>query len=224
VKEILHTQALVLGSTPYKERDSIVSLFSLEKGRLSVYIRNTKKSVLENGALTSPLTIGNFTLNPSRTDLYRFVEGKAIELHLPLREDYTLLTTALECLKVLKESQWRGSPAPHLYLLLCRLLQHLPNFKTPELAIPLLQTKLLKHEGLISGNAACPVCKSPATHYFDGEFYCTKHASPYSQQWEQKAIEELLRLFHCRSFQEIEEYKLLDSSREQIGELFSSLL
>jgi DNA repair protein RecO (recombination protein O) len=223
MKKTIHTPALVLGATPHRERDLILSLFSPDYGRLSLYMRNTKKSVIENGALASPLTVGLFTLHPSRTDLYRFVEGKAVELHLPLREDYTLLITALECLKIVKQTQWRGCPSPHLFHLICQLLKHLPKFEKPKLALSLLRIKLLKHEGLISSSAHCPLCQNEGSYFYEGQFYCREHAPKFSEEWEKETKEGCFTIYNARNFPEIETLTISEQSEKEIEKFFNLL-
>lgn len=222
MQEIIQTRALVLGSIPHKELNQILSLFSPTLGRISVYMRNTKKSVIEQGALCSALTVGEFTIRQTRTDLYRFEEGKALNLHFPLRKEYPLLETALLCLKSLKEGVWRGAPSPELFHLTLKILERIPYFTQPQTALALFRIKLLKHEGLLSGNAYCSHCKKTAPLYFqEGELYCEKHISYQAQRWEEKELNELFTLYHAKNFQEIETMEGIDESK--IEDLYKDL-
>ena len=223
--ETIQTQAIVLSSIPYKERDKILSLFSPSLGLFSLYMGNTRKSVLENGALASPLSVGYFHIRPSRSDLYRFIEGKVLNPHLPLREDYTLLSTALDCLNSLKNSQWKAEPAPSLYELFLKILQWLQNTPSPEKVLPFFQLKILKHEGLFSGHAVCSSCGKQQKGSFQGaEFFCEAHLSEPANLWNSSELLAVEELFHARSFQQVERLPFPASLNEKILLLFTSLI
>ena len=99
------TEGIVLKAIPFKENDRILSLFTPDRGVMSLYVRglSKKKPALVN--LTTPLCRAEYHFRKGRSDLYRFIDGTILDLHLPMRRSYhhlercSKLSLNLKCLE-----------------------------------------------------------------------------------------------------------------------------
>ncbi len=174
-------EGVVLKAIPFKENDRILSIFTPDRGVMSLYVRglSKKKPTLVN--LTTPLCRGEFVFRKGRTDLHRFIDGTILDLHLPLRRSYKHLEYAGKMLQAILQSQMPGKSANRLYALLTSYLKKLPDSSFPETMWASFQLKLLKYEGLLAISETCLSCgKEKATRIMDGESRCKNCSDPLS--------------------------------------------
>ena len=174
-------EGVVLKSIPFKESDRILSVFTPNRGIISLFVKRLSKSRLSILNLTSPLCRGEFVFRKGRSDLYRFIDGTIIDLHLKVRRSYKHLKCAGKMLNAILTSQMPGKSAPALYALLISYLKHLSDFSDPIVLWASFQLKLLKHEGLLAIDETCLSCsKAQALRIIDGESRCIKCADTLS--------------------------------------------
>lgn len=147
--DTFHAEAIVLAAFPFKEHDTIVTLFSKEKGLLKLFVKGTRTPSYLKNVLTSPLTVGEYAYSPGKGDLGRFIEGAVIEQHLELRSTFEVLQTAVRLVDVILRSQLPEKRAPALYELLLAFLKKLPEVGCHETFYTAFLLKVLKHEGIL---------------------------------------------------------------------------
>ena len=143
-----HDEGIVLKTYPYKDHGKIIHLFTLNSGVIHLIIKriSSKNSQLIN--LTAPLCLGKYLYHLRKSDLYSFIDGSIINLHLDLRQNFTLLSYGSQMIQAIHLSQFPGNPAPKLYLLLLAYLKKLPL--APKTLWASFRLKLLIHEGFIA--------------------------------------------------------------------------
>ena len=118
-------EGIVLHAFDFKERSRIVTLFTPNLGKMNLIVNriSSKKPVLVN--LTTPFCQAEFIYHKGKSDLYRFIDGSIINLHLPLRSSYTILNYGAKMLRIIAQSQFPGKPAKALYQLLIVYLKRM---------------------------------------------------------------------------------------------------
>lgn len=184
------SRGLVLRSIDYKQRQRIITVLTEDRGVISLIVKGMSKKRSELFSLTSPFTVGEFHYTIHRSDLYLLHDASLIASNLDLRNRLESLEAAGEICTALLSSQMPGKPAPLLFHLATTFLKQIPLFEDPSPLVVSFLLKLLKHEGVLSGDPACVHCGLSATHLFSGEPLCSAHA-PYSakqlneEQWQQ---------------------------------------
>lgn len=197
------SEGVVLKATPYKENDRIITLFTPDQGVISLYVRGLSRSKPALVNLTTPLCHGEFIYRKGKSDLYRFVDGTIIDLHLPLRRSYQHLEFGGKMLQAILKSQLPGKAAEKLYALLLTYLKHLPTAEHPAVLWVSFLLKLLKHEGLLSLTESCTSCGNPASRFGDGESRCSECDEGLSFPFSEEEWKLLYTLGSTRQFTNI---------------------
>lgn len=216
------TEGIVLKAIPFKENDRILSLFTPDQGVMSLYVRglSKKKPALVN--LTTPLCRGEYLFRKGRSDLYRFIDGTILDLHLPLRRSYCHLEYAGKMLQAILKSQMPGKSAKNLYHLLASYLKKLSEASFPETLWASFALKLLKYEGLLAVDEICLSCKeNVASHISEGESRCEKCTTSMGFSFSNLDWKTLQVLSHVRSFDPLLKLELPSSLIRAVDALFS---
>lgn len=217
------TEGIVLKTVPFKENDRILSLFTPDYGVISLYVRGLSKKNTALINLTTPLCRAEYLFRKKRSDLYHFIDGSIIDLHLPLRRSYHHLASAGKMVQAISKSQMPGKSGKRLYQLLSAYLKKLPETSFPETFWASFALKLLKHEGLLSVDPLCLLCKQlDASHLFMGESRCGKCTDPTGTSFSTLDWKTLQILTHVRLFDPLLTLELPPSLIEAINTLFSS--
>ena len=217
-------KAIVLRAVPFKDRQSILTLLSEEKGIISMIVKGLSKSRPHLIACINPLCEAEFIYTEGRSDLLKCLEASVIDTHFALREKYSFLEQGLQLAKILLESQYPGKSTPALYALFSCFLKQIPSFTD---ALPSLSSsfllKLLKHEGLLLLDATCSICSEPKEiHIYGGDIYCKRHAPTGSFSFSVMEWKILELLAHSSSFQVVRQTKVESAFREKIELYFQS--
>ena len=195
-------ECIVLKTIPFKESDRILSLFTPDRGVMSLFVRGLSKSRPSIVNLTTPLCRGEFIFRKGRSDLHRFIDGTIMDMHLKLRRSYSHLECAGKMLNAISTSQMAGKAAPGLYALLASYLSHLSDFSECAAPWASFQLKLLLHEGLLALDGADSEISS-----FSGEDWKT-----------------LLLLSHARRFDILKNLEVTPPFAEAVERLYQSRL
>ncbi|MEM8727347.1 MAG: DNA repair protein RecO [Chlamydiota bacterium] len=195
------TEGIVLKAVSFKENDRILSLFTPDQGIVSLYVRGLSKKKPALANLTTPFCRGEYLFRKRRSDLYRFVDGTILDLHLPLRCSYSHLESAGKMLRAISKSQLPGKKATALYHLLASYLKKLPEALFPNTLRASFALKLLKYEGLLAIDETCLCCgNNRACHISEGESRCDGCTAPASLSFSDLDWKTLQILSHIRSF------------------------
>lgn len=217
------SEGIVLKSIPYKDSDRILSVFTPDRGVISLYVGRISKSRPAMVNLTTPLCRAEFIFRKGRSDLHRFVDGTILDLNLKLRRSYQQLEYAGKMLNAILTSQMPGKSAPALYVLLTNYLKRLSDFPRLDALWASFQLKLLKHEGLLSIETACNKCQQKkASHIVEGESRCTSCASEQSYPFGKDEWRTLLQLFEAKQFDSFKDLKIDPILMQGIEALYHS--
>lgn len=119
-------QAFVLSSSNYGESDRIVSLFSLEHGRIKGFARAARNSRKRFGPALEPFARINLQL--ARKDgLSSLKQADVITLYSGIRGDLACIAHALYTCELMDAITPEGQPLPRLYRLLSAYLERLDS-------------------------------------------------------------------------------------------------
>ena len=142
------SEGIVLKSYAYKDRERVIHLFTPDRGIVHLIVKNLSVKNPQRVNLTTPLCRGEYVYYQGKSEIYRFVEGSILNLHLALRASLKLLKLSANMLHTIHASQLPQKPSPKLYQLLLSYLKKLPL--SPESLWMSFHLKLLKQEGLLS--------------------------------------------------------------------------
>lgn len=167
-------RCIVLRSRDYKEADQLLTLYSLEQGKLTALAKGVKKteSRLRSGLLLFSHT--EVVLTQGRA--FPIVTGaSAVSAFAALREDFARMSYAGYCAELLDQVIAEGQPDPDLFRLVLETF-HLLEHMDPWLAARQLEVRLLRQQGYGLDLWNCLHCGAPLTASLqrgvEGGFLC----------------------------------------------------
>lgn len=161
---VLETDAIVLRSIRYGEADSVLTLYTRDRGRVSAIAKGTRKATSKLGGRLQPAVHVHVGLHRGRGEMYTVRQAQVLDAHAGLwmeghrlRASGSILESAI---RVLVEEE----PNDGAYNLLCRsldLLAHAPARTGPPRHDPIVlgvQAKLLVVAGILPQMASCVAC------------------------------------------------------------------
>jgi len=197
-------EGIILKSYAYKETERILHLFTKDLGIIHLVIKHLSPRKPQRINLATPLCQGQYVLRKGKSDLFSFLDGSIIDLHLPLRQTLLTLETGGRMLRAIHDSQLPEKPAPLLYKLLSLYLKKLPL--GPQTLLTSFQLKLLIHEGLIS-------FEKPHLNYSGGTLTLNAEEWPI-----------LFLLAHGRDFETLISLSPSQELQKTVKDLFSSFI
>ncbi len=128
--EPLKIRAVVLKKTDYRDNDRILTLFSPEKGKLTVSVKGVKKQNSKLRAGSELFAFGNYILTETRGK-YTVTGYDSIEPFHELRDDFDRLSAGVLLLKTAELAAAEDSEEPFLFTLLLRCLDKLREHNIP---------------------------------------------------------------------------------------------
>ena len=168
---------LVLRETGTRDADKILTVLTLDRGRLSVIARGARRKGRRGGAACQRLAYSGVTLYEGGR--WTMLDaGDTIELFDGVREDLTALSLAAYCAG-LTEAVSDGSGGDVLPLLLNALYALSALKKPPQLVKPAFQFRLMAlagYEPMADGCALCgaPQPENPMLDVVHGVVHCGK--------------------------------------------------
>jgi DNA repair protein RecO (recombination protein O) len=194
------SEGIVLRSLDFKERQKIITVFTLESGVISLIFKSAAGSFVP---LTTPFCHAEFIYTKGRGDLFRFQDGSLIDPHLKLRQGLRHLNAAGELTNLIYTSQLPGAPSPVLYSLFLSFFKQIPSFEDPTALILSFRLKMLKVEGRLALTSHCSHCSKAALILQKGESLCPAHAPSHLHRFSPDHWEILHKLAHARNFDEL---------------------
>lgn len=212
------TEGIVLHTTPFKEYDKILTLFTPRMGLLKLFAKGSKQGFFAQNGLTSPLTIGEYLFTQGREGLHNLRDGAILSQNLALRNKLETLQAAEKLVQALYKSQWPGKSAPKLYSLLRLFLEKLPCTEDPQTLSSAFLLKILKHEGQFQHNPS-----QGQTCRYGGECY-TPDLAPFGALFLSAEEENsLFFMLNCRSLQRLLSLSISTELASKIDILFEQV-
>jgi len=139
---MLTVQAIVLRYADYREADRMLTLFSLERGKISAAVKGVRKSTAKLRNAAEIFTYGEYVLAQSK-GRYTVAQFNPINTFFDLRNDMDKLSSGVLLLNICEETIMEDSTEPQLFVLLLRCLEQICYGKSTVLDV--LSVFLLKY-------------------------------------------------------------------------------
>ena len=163
----LTIQALVLRATAYNDTDSLLTVLTNDRGKLTIKARGLRR---KNSHLVAPcqlLAFGEFTLFEYR-GMYTINEARSIELFTHLRRDIQKLSLGSYFAQVADVIAQEDFPNPELLSLVLNCLHVLANENIPELMVKsVFELRAACIAGYTPDLSVCHICGNPYSDRFD---------------------------------------------------------
>lgn len=152
-------QAIVTGYTDYRDNDRMLTLFSMERGRIDCKARNCRKPTAPLLACAQPFVFGEFELF-FHNDRVTVNGCELKESFYPLREDVDRFMTAAAITRLTNAVIEREAPDTELFSLLYHVLSFLSySASEPKDLLIAFLTHFLDHAGYRPSLTHCAVCR-----------------------------------------------------------------
>ena len=181
MKKLLKTRALVLRSRPLGERDRLLSLLTLEQGKLSAVAPGARKIKSKLAAGVDYFTCGSFLLYRGRS-LFTVSQLEVETSFGNIREDIRAYAYGMFFAELTDKLLQEGEPSPGIFHLLFNCWSSLDKNKAnnadKELLARFFELKILSLLGYHPHLEGCLYCGSTAGPFFwnnsSGGIFCEK--------------------------------------------------
>jgi DNA repair protein RecO (recombination protein O) len=181
-------QAIVLSSLDYGDSDRIVSLFSLEHGRIKAFARGARKSRKRFGPALEPFARIDVQAR-IKDGLSGLQQADIVSIYPAIRADLERIANALYACELVDVITPEGHPLPRLYRLLAAYLNRLETTAACEVDRRFFELNLLNILGYRPSLEECARCGNPfgetgALLQDGGELtcrFCTSGGRPLSR-------------------------------------------
>lgn len=183
---VYETEAIVLRSIRYGEADSVLTLYTAARGRVSAMAKGTRKATSRLGGRLQPAVRVHLGLHEGRGEMHTVRHAQLVESHAGLWVEGYRLRASGSILEAAMRILVEEEPNPGAYNLLCRglgLLAKAPPRDLPprhDSIVLGVHAKLLVVAGLLPRLGSCAVCESPgplvAFSAALGGSLCAEHA------------------------------------------------
>jgi DNA repair protein RecO len=146
-------RAILLKKVPYLGESSILTLFSLDEGLISVFAKNRNHQRLAN-----PFCLGEWVYRKGKKDLSFLIDVTISDSFNELKSNFDTITAAGAIAQIVLESQYPGKTSPLLFTLLHSYLKKLGECSNMQGFIASFYLKLILHEGLSTLTPDCTEC------------------------------------------------------------------
>lgn len=172
----IKTKAVVTRAVPYKESDMIVTLVSVEYGKLTATARGCLKPNAKLRYAAAPMNFGDYVLS-GRNGRYVITDCSQIEAFLPVTYDLEKYYAGILTLEVLQKLS--EEPQPQLFVHAIETLNDLAySDKDTDTVVTHFLLKTLECNGNALDFAHCNVCKcdiEEEAYFKDADGIVCKH-------------------------------------------------
>lgn len=181
-------QAIVLKHREYGEADRILTLFTLEHGKLQAIAKGVRKVKSRKAGHLEPFTLVSLQLAKGRT--WEVVaQAEAQKTFQNIRDELSLTAQAAYLVELIDRFSFEGEPNPALFKTLAEGLQRLDAGFAPETVVLYFEIRLLELTGFRPELNRCVACDAevqPEAQYYSpalGGVLCPKSFSADPGAW-----------------------------------------
>jgi DNA repair protein RecO (recombination protein O) len=155
---ILKTPSLVIRTTQYSETSLIVSLYTLEEGKVRCIAKGARRSKSPLGGKLEPLNELEVVYLRGRSELCTLNECSIIRSRMAIRQNLERLNAALLILFLIEQTQADRDPNADVFHLAVTCLDEMEKKSNPEMILLYFQTRLLEASGYAPDYTQCAIC------------------------------------------------------------------
>jgi DNA repair protein RecO (recombination protein O) len=157
---IYTTEAVVLRARRMGEADSVLTLFSGDRGKFDAVARGVRKLISRKAGHLEPLTHSTLLLAHG-TNLDIITQAQAIDTFLPMREDLRRLGAGLYTAELVDRFMMEREESYVVFRLLVDSLKRLSDGEEIDLALRYFEARLLAEAGFRPQLSSCVTCGEP---------------------------------------------------------------
>jgi DNA repair protein RecO (recombination protein O) len=157
---IKKTPSLVIRTSHYSETSLIVSLYTLEEGKVRCIAKGARNPKSLFAGKIEPLNELEVVYLRGRSDLYTLKECAIIHSRMAIRKDFNRLNTALRILALLDETQTDNDQNVAVYRLTIECLDMIEGLADTSAVLLFFQWRMLDKCGYAPEYNRCTVCSS----------------------------------------------------------------
>lgn len=166
----LKTRGIVIKEASTGEADKIITIFSSNRGRISVMVKGGKRPKSKLAAGSQVLCYGEYVLYSGK-NLYSMNSCEVLESFYEIRNDMEKLTYAAHFMDIVLEIVQENQSAPRLLQLLLNSLHMLAKTeKKPELISRIFELRTLAISGYAPSVRKCMSCGLVAEKFYSFSF------------------------------------------------------
>lgn len=168
---------IILKTTPYKDNDMILHVYTREYGKIGIIARGVRKITSKNARACQQLMISEFTIRLKK-GLSSLIKATPIDYLRHVKESLESEIVANYILEYFYRYIEDNDPIEEEYTILYQCLKTIDQGYQPLLVYLLFNVFILDHNGVSLDVDGCVVCGSPkvvSISLSDGGFLCQEH-------------------------------------------------
>ncbi len=176
MENLIITKAIVLRATLFQDSDKILTLFSLDFGKISAKLKGCTKQNAKLKFAGQPFCFAEFSLI-KRGDNFVVATASEIESFFNLSQNFDTLSLAMAVLEIVDKIMPENEQSPQLFLKVLKTLSLLNNGVNPKLCLSKFLLDVFAYSGYALSFDKCKTCGTALNHnYFlnveTGAFVC----------------------------------------------------
>lgn len=174
---------IILKTTPYKENDMILHVYTREYGKIGIIARGVKKMTSKNARACQQLMMSELTIHLKK-GLSLLMKATPIDYLRHIKENLESEIVADYILEYYYRYIEENNPIEKEYDILYDCLKAIDNGYHPLIVYLLFNVFILDHNGVSLNVDGCVLCGSPkvvSISLSDGGFLCQEHALGHQQ-------------------------------------------
>lgn len=211
-KQEIASTGFIIKSTPYKESDALLHVYTLEYGRITLLAKGIKKMTSKNASGCQTLTLSEFTFIP-RKGISTLIKATSVSFYRHIKEDIELEAYASYFCEFIYKYVEENEPDEFLYTQFLQAVECLENGYSCTLVYLLFNAMILKISGTPLGVDGCSYCGNTkdivAISYSNGGFVCQNCKGQYDQVFDKEFL---------KAFRHINKYSLKEVDKISIDQ------
>lgn len=223
VRTYLSTEAVVLRTTPYRDSDQIVTLFTANAGLIKILCYGSRNQKSKWRSLCDPLKRLEVVYREKAGEIFECRDLSLIDSYDSIKKHFRHIEAACDLLNALFISQMPGREAPDLFTLLTFFLKKIPEIENPWILAITFRLKLLKYEGLLTCPFFCQECREPLLqngYFSEGRWLCAKDRHSISLHFSGQELQLLYRLVSSQKYGNLVDVPLTIDLKAKIDRFF----
>lgn len=217
-------EGIVIRNTDYGEGNKIITLYTLERGKLGMMARGAKKPKSRLTAVSQLLSHGYYMFDRFGSKLATLHQGELIQSFSGIKQDLVMTAHAAYIVELLDRLTEDREANPRLFQLLLLTLQYMEEGRDFEILTRIFEVKMLQAAGYRPQLEGCLSCKALEGPFLfsvrEGGLLCDRcrHRDPYAMVVG-GGTAKLLGLFQRMDLARMGEIRVKEETRTQLQQV-----
>ncbi|MEE0987745.1 DNA repair protein RecO [Kandleria vitulina] len=193
------TQGIVLKAMPYKESGQLVSVYTLQFGKMTFHARGVRKLTSKNAPSVQSITLSEFELTP-RKGISALIRGNGLQFYRHIKEQIECEIVADYLLEYVYRYEEENHPDEEMFMMIKNTLDALDQGYHFLLVYLLINCFILKRNGIDLEVDGCAICGNKKVESFsinNGGFVCHMHNENELPDFTIQTLKALRHIYKC---------------------------